>query len=196
MKRVVIGVMVLAALGLSVGVAGACTRRIDTKSVTHLTQRSSQTTQAERACEADGATVSTAMAAFAAQNPGTVPTMTTLISQENGGPYIENAPVNPAYYKFSISHGVLKVAAAKSLGPPMVYATPVTYTGPESCRGVRVLPGTLTFLRAVAGCQADGATVSTAMAAYLAQTGRASMADLISSANGVAIFAGFANRRT
>jgi hypothetical protein len=177
--------MVLAALGFCVGVAGASTRRIDTKSNVHLTQRSSQTNQAERACEADGATVSTAMAAFVAQNPGLVPTMTALTAKAHGGPYLQNAPFNPAYYEFSISHGVLKVAVAKSLGPPTEYTTPAAYSGPQSCSGVRVLSGTLTFVRAIAACQADGATVATAMAAYLAQNGnKPSMGDLISSANG------------
>jgi hypothetical protein len=73
------------------------------------------------------------MSAYVATNPGKVPTMAALVSSARGGPYIQNAPYNPAYYKFSISHGVLKLAAVKSLGPPIVYAAPVTYRGPQSC---------------------------------------------------------------
>jgi hypothetical protein len=150
-----------------------------------LAPRSSQTAQARAACEADGATVSTALSAFEAQNPSAIPTMTTLTSTAHGGPYLRNAPFNPAIYKFSISRGVLKLAAIKSLGPPTTYASPITYTGPKSCSGVRVLPGVQTFLKAVAQCQADGATVATGMAAYMAEVGKApSMSDLLSSANG------------
>jgi hypothetical protein len=73
------------------------------------------------------------MAAFSAQHPGVVPTMALLTSSANGGPYIQGSPYNPAYYKFSISHGVLKLAVVKSLGPPITFATPLTYIGPKSC---------------------------------------------------------------
>jgi len=49
-----------------------------------------------------------------------------LISSTHGGPYLENAPFNPAYYRFTIaSQAVLMIATVKSLGPPIVYRTPV-----------------------------------------------------------------------
>jgi hypothetical protein len=109
------------------------------------------------------------MAAFSAQNPGTVPTMTILTSSADGGPYITEAPFNPAYYKFSISHGVLKLAVVKSISPHITYYETVSYAGPNNCAGVRALPGSQHVAGAIAACQADGATVQTAIAAYMAQ---------------------------
>ncbi|MGC2150398.1 MAG: hypothetical protein WA618_00030 [Terriglobales bacterium] len=129
--------------------------------------------------------MSTALAAFAARNPNLVPTMAMLASKVHGGPFLRNAPFNPEIYKFSVSHGILMLAVIKSLGPPTTYASPVAYTGPSSCSGVRVLPGIQTFLKAVAQCQADGATVATGMAAYEAEVDKTpTMSDLLSSANG------------
>jgi hypothetical protein len=99
-----------------------------------LISNASQTSQARASCEADGATVATTMAAYEVENPGRFPTMADLISSTHGGPYLENAPFNPAYYKFSIvSHGVLMIATVKSLGPPIVDRTPVPYKGPSAC---------------------------------------------------------------
>jgi hypothetical protein len=93
-----------------------------------------QTSQARASCQADGATVATAMAAYEAENPGKFPTMGGLISSTHGGPYLENAPFNPAYYRFTIaSHAVLMIATVKSLGPPIAYRTPVPYKGPSAC---------------------------------------------------------------
>src|ERR1700684_1658896 len=63
------------------------------------------------ACQADGATVSTAMSVFASQNP----TVGTAITQSNltsvggaySGPYIQSWPSNAQHYAFAIVSGVL-----------------------------------------------------------------------------------------
>jgi hypothetical protein len=126
------------------------------------------------------------MSAFSAENPGAVPTMAALISSAKGGPYIQDAPFNPAYYKFWISHGALKLAAVKSVSPHITYKDAVSYTGPKSCAGVRALPGSQNLMRAIAECQADWATVATAMAAFSAENPGTvpTMSAIISSANG------------
>ncbi len=186
MRRTVLGAIVLTAVTLSASAAGASTSRSGLTQNVRTAQRSSQSDQARAACEADGATVQTAMAAFSAQNPGTVPTMGDLTSSANGGPYIQNAPFNPTYYKFSISHGVLKLAVVKTVSPHITYKDAVSYAGPSSCSGVRALPGSQKTAQAIASCEADGATVSTAIAAFDAQNPGTvpTMALLISSANG------------
>ena len=153
----------------------------------NLVSSVSLTSQARASCQADGATVATAMAAYEAENPGKFPTMADLISSSHGGPYIENAPFNPPYYWFSIaSHGVLMIATVKSLGPPIVYRTPVHYKGPSACTKVEALSGSEKLSSAARACEGDGATVATAMAAYEAENpGKfPTMADLISSSHG------------
>src|ERR1700679_3295825 len=55
------------------------------------------------ACQADGATVSTAIAALEAQYPGTAWTSgvnSSLTTTANGGPYIQSWPNNSAHYTF------------------------------------------------------------------------------------------------
>src|SRR5580700_8176839 len=49
------------------------------------------------ACQADGATVSTAMSAFVAQNPGIKPTSGNLTGTTEGGPYIQSWPSAQSY---------------------------------------------------------------------------------------------------
>jgi hypothetical protein len=134
-----------------------------------LSSFSEARSQAQAACEADGATVSTAIAAFTAENPDTPITAAMLVSRAHGGPYITRWPYNPAYYVFSIKDGVLDVAILKSVGPPFVYTKAKVYEGPRDCTGVKVLSGAKRVLSAVAACEADGATVSTAIAAFNAQ---------------------------
>ncbi len=89
---------------------------------------------AKAACQADGATVSTAMAAFKAQNPTVVPTQglltgTGTTAVTDGGPYVQSWPSNGTHYAFSINAGVLQVAVPST-------GTPGNYTGPGSCSGV------------------------------------------------------------
>ena len=179
--------LVVAATGLMFGGVGSAATPAS-PSARHLTLASFslQTIQARDACEADGATVATAMAAFNAQNPGTPVTAATLVRKGHGGPYLQNWPYNPAYYRYSVKAGVLELAILKSVGPPFVYSKPTAYKGPRDCAIVQSLPGAQRILRAVAACQADGATVATAIAAFDAQYPglRPSAKGLVSSAHG------------
>ena len=54
------------------------------------------------ACQADGATVSTAISAFNAQNPGTTVTQALLTGTTDGGPYVQSWPKNLPHYAFAI----------------------------------------------------------------------------------------------
>jgi general secretion pathway protein G len=83
------------------------------------------------ACQADGATVSTAISAFNAQNPDTTVSQGLLTSATDGGPYISSWPANGTNYTFSIDGaGVLSVTGPK--------ASAEAYTGPTSCSDVKV----------------------------------------------------------
>lgn len=123
--------------------------------------------QVLNACEADGATVGTAMSAFVAQNPGLVVTATDLVSRAHGGPYIQSWPSNPDFYYFALVHGMLYVIAAGG-GPSWT-----RYVGPESC--VRAGVGNpknwriLNVSSILRSCEADGVTVRVAMEAFVAQ---------------------------
>ena len=83
------------------------------------------------ACQADGATVSTAMSAYSALNPGTAPTQANLLANDpqTGTPYLQSWPSNGTHYAFSIVGGVLKVAIPTG-------GTVVTYSGPSICSTV------------------------------------------------------------
>ena len=69
---------------------------------------------AQAACEADGATVSTALAAFNNQNPNATATEPDLLNgtSANGmNPYIQSWPSNDPHYAFSLaSDGTLQIA--------------------------------------------------------------------------------------
>jgi prepilin-type N-terminal cleavage/methylation domain-containing protein len=88
---------------------------------------------AEAACEADGATVSTALAAFNNQNPNATATEPDLLNgtSANGmNPYIQSWPSNDPHYAFSLdTNGVLDltVPTGGSTNP---------YTGVSSCSSV------------------------------------------------------------
>ena len=188
-KRAVLSVLLLAAAtalsAVGMGAADATGSAPPVRAT--LVSYSPQTARAQAACQADGATVSTAMAAYEAENPGRRPTEADLESSARGGPYLQDWPYNPAYYRYSIdSRGVLELAIMKSAGPPFVYTKAVPYKGPQDCAGVRALAGTQAILRAVSACEADGATVATAMAAYEAENPgrRPTEAGLQSSARG------------
>lgn len=55
------------------------------------------------ACQSDGATVATALAAFNAQNSGVIPTETLLTGTTDGGPYIASWPSNLPHYAYGLS---------------------------------------------------------------------------------------------
>ncbi len=83
------------------------------------------------ACQADGATVSTAMSAYKAQNPGVTITATelTATTATQGGQYIQSWP-NATSYAYSITAtGVLQVAKLTN-GTP---GTAINYVGPQTC---------------------------------------------------------------
>ena len=90
------------------------------------------------ACQADGATVSTAVSAFNAQNPGTTVSQTLLLGNTNGGPYLQSWPSNGIHYNFGIVGGVLAIqvpgtsawAAAPAIGTGL--STGIAYAGPNS----------------------------------------------------------------
>ena len=87
------------------------------------------------ACQADGATVSTAMAALEAQYPNTPLTSTGLISSANGGPYLQSWPNNSSHYAFSITAGATGPSGL-NIDPAGVAAPGYVYAGPSSCQGV------------------------------------------------------------
>jgi prepilin-type N-terminal cleavage/methylation domain-containing protein len=82
------------------------------------------------ACQADGATVSTAISALNAQYPGvltglpSVETALLLQSTTDGGPYISSWPSNPGHYAFSLLSGTL---ALEIPGPSSGLWTPTAF---------------------------------------------------------------------
>ena len=85
---------------------------------------------AKAACQADGATLSTAISALKAQDPAATINSANLegTSTTTGGPYIQSWPNNPSHYAFSLTGGVLSVTPT---GGKIA-----TYTGPASCDAV------------------------------------------------------------
>ena len=82
------------------------------------------------ACQADGATVSTAMSAYVAQNNGTAPTASLLTTTPSATqPYLQSWPSNAPHYAFVITAGVLQVSVPSS-------AAAANYVGPSSCNAV------------------------------------------------------------
>ncbi|HEY5304025.1 MAG TPA: hypothetical protein VIJ86_08210 [Acidimicrobiales bacterium] len=101
------------------------------------------------ACNADGATIKIAIAAFEAANPHTVPTQALLISKGFLTSWSKNFP----YYTDSISKsGVLMVAAPS-------YFAPVKFTK-AACQNAGRNAQT------IGACLADGAVVQTALDAF------------------------------
>jgi prepilin-type N-terminal cleavage/methylation domain-containing protein len=103
------------------------------------------------ACQSDGATVSTAIADFNNQNPGTAVTITGLLkgtSANSNNPYIQSWPNNTPHYAFAISTGVNTPGHATAANQLEVSITPAgavvatalgnynPYADPTSCAGV------------------------------------------------------------
>ena len=100
------------------------------------------------ACQADGATVNTAMSAYNAQNGAYPTTEAELTGTANGGPYLQSWPNNPAHYQFALdTSGKLWVAL------PTV-STTVGNTGWVQWAGASVCTQT-----AITGANAQVATV-------------------------------------
>lgn len=88
------------------------------------------------ACQADGATVSTAIAAFHAQNASLAPSSALLTGTTAGGPYIQSWPNNTSY-TFTIVSGKLTVTNINSGATPETgFATTETYVGPQACKEI------------------------------------------------------------
>jgi general secretion pathway protein G len=84
-------------------------------------------------CEADGATVASAIAAFNASNPTATPTPALLIGSTDGGPYIQSWPSNLPHHAFEITSGTLQVSVAP---PGAVTGTYINYNNSASCTAV------------------------------------------------------------
>jgi general secretion pathway protein G len=99
------------------------------------------------ACQADGATVASAISVFNNENPSTTVTIGGLTSGSAaslGGPYVSSWPSNGTHYAFGISAGTLIVESpwpTASVGTPSAIganlAVGIAYTGPTSCTGVQ-----------------------------------------------------------
>jgi prepilin-type N-terminal cleavage/methylation domain-containing protein len=80
------------------------------------------------ACQADGGTVETAIAAYFANND-VYPTSTSqLTGVAAGGPYIQSWPVNSTHYTMALGSG-----GAFTVKGPETGATPVTWSGSTTC---------------------------------------------------------------
>ena len=84
------------------------------------------------ACQADGATVSSAIAVWEAQYPGTVVSQLNLTGTADGGPYIQSWPNNTSHYTFSLAAGTTPSALQLAVGSGAAAA----YNGPSSCNSV------------------------------------------------------------
>ena len=99
------------------------------------------------ACQADGATVASAISVFNHENAGAVANESELQAGSAAGfsgPYISSWPSNGTHYAFGMSGGTLLVAApwpttSAATGPTATGANltaGIVYTGPTSCTGV------------------------------------------------------------
>ncbi len=89
------------------------------------------------ACQADGATVSTAMSAYTAQNSGANATALLLTTTPSASqPYLQSWPNNLPHYAFQITSGVLQVSVAPA-GIVTGTGSYNTYAGPSSCNAVQ-----------------------------------------------------------
>jgi general secretion pathway protein G len=86
-------------------------------------------------CQADGATVTSAISAFNTQNPNSTVSSGVLTGSSLGGPYLQSWPDNLPHYRFYFTGTTLDVAIAPSDGVTAT-STGFPYTGPSSCIGV------------------------------------------------------------
>ena len=89
--------------------------------------------KAYRACAADGATISTAIAAFKAENPDLNPTESALVGGGLGGPYLQSWAYNPRFYNFTLTNGVLYLQAGTDGFLNFIAPPGVRFAGPKSC---------------------------------------------------------------
>jgi general secretion pathway protein G len=97
------------------------------------------------ACQADGATVSTAISALNAQYPGALTGVgVTALSEEafltstsSGGPYISSWPSNPGHYAFALYNGTLGLeitgpAGTTAFAPTVAFTAAAPLTAPAT----------------------------------------------------------------
>lgn len=104
------------------------------------------------ACQADGATVSTAISAFNAQNPGTPVTQALLLGNTDGGPYLQSWPNNLPHYAYEIAAGSVAytgISSDPAAGTLVINTIPgattptattagwAVYSGPSVCSTVQ-----------------------------------------------------------
>jgi prepilin-type N-terminal cleavage/methylation domain-containing protein len=92
------------------------------------------------ACQADGATVATAISAFNAQNPGVLASSATAASDEGlllnttsslyGGPYISSWPSNQSHYAYALVSGTLLLEVPGPSTGAWAPTAAVTYSAP------------------------------------------------------------------
>ncbi|HEY5304051.1 MAG TPA: prepilin-type N-terminal cleavage/methylation domain-containing protein [Acidimicrobiales bacterium] len=107
------------------------------------------------ACKADGATVSTALSAYNADNSGTPATQAYLLPTAGGGPadpalkgpFLQSWPSNGTHYAFALESGVLYLdtdsssIATWSVTPTTTGTGVVAYTGPNMVDGTGAAAG-------------------------------------------------------
>jgi len=86
------------------------------------------------ACQADGATVQTAIAAFQNLNPGVTVTPSLLTGTADSGPFLQSFPSNGTHYTYTIVSGSLSLIAPTSAGGTQ---TQVAYSSPTQCQYVQ-----------------------------------------------------------
>jgi prepilin-type N-terminal cleavage/methylation domain-containing protein len=85
------------------------------------------------ACKADGATASTALAAFNTDNPGVVATTTLLTGTTDSGPFLQSWP-SSTHYVYTLPGGVLFISVMGGTPTPAL-TTAVAYTGSNMTSG-------------------------------------------------------------
>jgi len=153
-------------LALLIGVPVQRTASSATNNLSRLTASNTPTSphlaySIVHACQEDGATIATAMAAFEAQNPQVVPTRSLLLGRRDGGPYLQGWAHYPPFYSYAVSsHGQLLISIPANSSPSI-------YGGPSNCTILKT--ATPNEISIDQSCQADGSTITVAIEAFEAQ---------------------------
>jgi general secretion pathway protein G len=95
------------------------------------------------ACQADGATINTAMAAYNANNGAYPLTSSALTSSASGGPYLQSWPANYGHYTFAMDTdtGGLWVIASSGSTPAPTPPAILTHTAGSNYTYANFVPG-------------------------------------------------------
>jgi general secretion pathway protein G len=99
------------------------------------------------ACQSDGATLSTSIAAFKDQNANVTATQALLTGTSDGGPYVQSWPNSIPHFSFAIAIAVGTPTGATAVGQLVVAVSPadavpvsggtyIPYVNSASCTGV------------------------------------------------------------